>query len=108
MKTVGVRNLVSNPGILSKSAEKGESVLLLNRSRPMSLSIPFDDELVNSGAHIRAAISLFEDGTLTLNKAAALAKMPVETFMETLGLLGVVAVDQQLAELNEDLDTIGG
>ena len=81
MKTVGVRALRENPGVLSQSAAKGEFVLVTNRNNPISLSVPFDEELLKSGVHVNMAAKLYEEGVLTLTKSATLAKMSVESFL---------------------------
>ncbi|MES9906168.1 MAG: UPF0175 family protein [Sedimenticola sp.] len=103
MKTIGVRALRENPGVLNQSAQSGEIVLLTNRSQPMSLSIPFDDYLLSEGVHVDIAVKLLEEGAVTLVKAAKLAKMPVESFMEKLALLGVVVVDQTEEEFEKGM-----
>lgn len=107
MKTLGVRALRENPGVLNQSAQSGEVVLLTNRSEPMSLSVPFDDYLLEQGIHIDIAVKLFEDGVLTLAKASKVAKMPLASFMEKLAELDVVVVDQTREELLEDLEGLG-
>ena len=107
MKTVGVRALRENPGVLSQSATEGELVLLTNRNDPISLAIPFDDELLHSGIHVNLAIALYEQKAITLVKAAALAKLSVEAFLALLAKANIVVVDQSLEELQSDLDTLG-
>ena len=107
MKTVGVRALRENPGVLSQSAAEGEFVLLTNRNDPISLAIPFDDELLRSGIHVNLAIALYEQKAITLVKAAALAKLSVEAFLALLAKANIVVVDQSLEELQSDLDTLG-
>lgn len=108
MKAIGVRALRENPGVLSQYAGKGEFVLVTNRNKPISLSVPFSDELIESGVHINIAVILYEDGVLTLTKAAKLARLPVEGFMKKLVSLGVVSVDQSVEELDSDLNNLEG
>ena len=103
MKSIGVRALRENPGILSQSAADGELVVITNRNKPSSISVPFDDVLLESGIHVSLAISAFKTGVLTLVKSARLAKMPVESFLEKLSLLGIEVVDQSATELDADL-----
>ena len=55
---------------------------------------------------IKLAIKLFKLQVVTLNQAAKLAKMSVESFLEELSLLGITVVDQTVDELNEDLEKI--
>lgn len=107
MKTVGVRALRENPGVLSQCADKGEYVLLTNRNQPMSLSVPFNRELIENGVHVSMAIGLFEQGVVTLVKAAKIAAMGTEEFLEYLALYGVVVIGQTPEELAEDLETLG-
>ncbi|MES9880862.1 MAG: UPF0175 family protein [Sedimenticola sp.] len=107
MKTVGVRALRENPGVLSQSAKSGEVVLLTNRSVPMSLTVPFDDYLLAEGVHIDIAVKLFEEEVLTLAKAAKVAKMSMAAFMEKLAALDVVVIEQSKDELLEDLEGLG-
>lgn len=106
MKTIGIRALRENPGILSKHAASGEYVLLTNRNDPMSLSIPFDDELIKEGVHVAMAIKFYEDGLVALAKAARIARMSVEAFLSQLAELDIDVVDQSEAELAEDLKNL--
>ena len=108
MKTIGVRALRENPGVLSQSAEAGEYVLVTNRSDPISLAIPFDEELLRSGVHINLAAKLYEEGVLTLPRAAKIAQLSVEVFLGKLSILGIVVVDQGAGELEADLATLNG
>lgn len=106
MKTIGVRALRENPGVLSKCAAKGEYILVTNRNAPQSLSIPFSDELIKAGVHLNVAIDLYEQGVLTLVKAANLARLPVESFINKLSVFGISVVDQSPEELDSDLKAI--
>lgn len=108
MKTLGVRALRENPGVLSKSAAAGEYVLLTNRNDPVSLAVPFDDELVRAGVHVSLAVKLFEEEVLTLSKAARMARLDVEDFLAKLAALGVPVVRQDADDLDADLNTIDG
>lgn len=107
MKTIGVRALRENPGVLSKCAESGELILVMNRNNPISLSIPFSEELLQSGISMNVAVKLYEEGILTLARSAKLAKISTEEFLKKLATLGIVVVDQSRKELESDLEAIG-
>ena len=106
MKTVGVRALRENPGVLSKSAGNGECVLLTNRSKPISISVPFDDKLLEVGVNVDIALKLFEDRVVTLVKGAQIAGLSVEDFLLRLQTLNIVVVEQSQEDLEEDLATL--
>lgn len=103
MQTVGIRALRTNPGLLSNNAKKGVLTLVTNHSIPVSLSIPFDSTLLVLGVHILLAIKLFEEGILTLPRAAKLANLSTEVFLSKLAVLGVIVVDQSSKELDAEL-----
>ena len=106
MKTIGVRALRENPGVLSQSAKAGEYVLVTNHSAPVSLAIPFDEDLLRSGVHVNLAVKLYEEGVMTLSRAAKMARLSVEEFLEKLAILGIVVVSQEADELEADLATL--
>lgn len=108
MKIVSVRALRENPGVLSQSAGAGEYVLVTNRNTPVSLSIPFNDVLLESGVHLNVAVKLYDEGLLTLVKAAKLAGLPVESFIRMLSSYGVTVAGQSAEELASDLDALHG
>ena len=108
MKTIGVRALRENPGVLSQCAEAGELILVTNRNNPISLSVPFTDDLLQSGIGVSMEVKLFEEGVLTLPSSAKFAKLSVEEFLLKLAALGVVVVDQTTKELESDLEAISG
>lgn len=107
MKTIGVRALRENPGVLSQCAESGELILVMNRNNPISLSIPFSEELLQSGISMNVAVKLYEEGILTLARSAKLANVSTEEFLKKLAALGIVVVDQSRKELESDLEAIG-
>ena len=103
MNTMGIRNIRENPGELTRLAEAGQITLITNHSTPVSVNIPFTQELLEQGVHVNMAAKLFEDGVLTLAAAAKIAQMPIETFLEKISILGVITVDYDEGELDEEL-----
>nr|WP_279538414.1 UPF0175 family protein [Pseudomaricurvus alcaniphilus] len=81
--------------------------MLTNRNTPVSLALPFNDDLLKAGIHVNLALKLYEENVLTLTKAAKLALMSVEAFMELIANLDIVVVDQSAEELASDLDSLG-
>lgn len=106
MKTIGVRAIRENPDLFNQCAAKGEYLTITSHNKPISISVPFDDDLIRSGAHTNIAINLFENETLTLTKAASLAKMSTEAFMKVLSSVNCTAVNYPADELDSDLEAL--
>lgn len=103
MHTFTVRDLREHTGELIHDAEKGKLSLITKHGRPVFLAVPFTQDLLNLGLKAALGIKLFKEETLSLEKAAKVASMPMEDFIEKLGELGIPAVDYSVDELNKEL-----
>ena len=103
MDTFTVRDLREHTGTLIHDAEVGKLSLVTKRGRPVFLAVPFSEELLEMGLRSAIAVSLYKEGTVTLEKAAKLANQSMEAFMDKLGKLGVPLVTYSPDELAEEL-----
>ena len=104
MHSFSIRDLRERTGELSREAEKGNLALITKHGRPMFVSIPFTENLLQSGVHVAMAENLFECGSLSIGKAAKLASMSIAEFSEHLSRLGINVVDYPTKELEKELN----
>ena len=97
-----VRDLRQRSAELLRNAEDGRMAIVTKHGRPTILAIPFDDRLLEVGAHRALALQLFEQRQLTMAQAAKVADLGVEDFMDLLGRTGVAAVDYEPSELEDE------
>ncbi|WP_263079369.1 UPF0175 family protein [Endozoicomonas sp. Mp262] len=107
METFGIRDLRERSGELTRLAEAGQLALLTKRDRPLMVGVPFNETLINENINLCMAVHLFSQGIITSGKAARLAQLPLETFIEKLGHLGIPLVDYQPEDLDQELDNLG-
>jgi prevent-host-death family protein len=93
MDTFTVRDLREHTGQLIHDAEEGKLSLITKHGRPVFLAVPFSEELLLLGLGQSLAIKLYQENTFTLEKAAKLAGVSLEAFIETLGTLHIVNYD---------------
>ena len=98
-----VRDLRLRSGDLLKDAENGRLAIVTKHGRPAILAVPFDGRLIELGVHRALALHLFEKRHLTLIRAAKIAAMTAEEFMEFLGTAGIPAVDYPPEELDDEI-----
>lgn len=106
MDSLGIRALREKPGQLTKNALAGKCTLLTNRNKLLAITIPFDENLINLGLKVKLAATLFEEHAITLVNAAKMADLPVETFIEKLGLMGIPVIDQSINDLEKDFHNL--
>jgi prevent-host-death family protein len=107
MESFTIRDLRERTGELVRNAEQGKLAVVAKHGHPLFVAVPLDEELLRAGVHVALAIKLFQDGTLSLGKAAKLAGLSYEAMVEQLASMGVPAVDYPPEELDAEVAAIG-
>lgn len=103
MDTFNVRDLRERTGALIHDAEAGKLSLITKHGRPVILAVPFTKDLVNLGLSTVLAIKLFQEEAVSLEKAAKISGLNIESFIEKLGQLGIPTVNYSADELQLEL-----
>lgn len=103
MQYFGVRELREHIGDYTHNAESGVMSVISRNGKPLTVNIPFDDLLLELGAHKSLAVKLFEDGTLSLKKAARYAGLKTDHFIMLLGTANISVLGDE-DELEKDLE----
>ena len=104
MLSFGIRNLREKIGSYAAQAEAGAISIITRNGTPLTVNIPFDETLVKLGVHKALAVKLYQEGVLTLNKAARLAGMPMDKFIAVLGSVGITVFDYDTDDVQKELD----
>lgn len=104
MLSFGIRDLREKIGSYTAQAEAGSISIITRNGTPLTVNIPFDDTLVKLGAHKALAVKLYQEGVLTLNKAARLAEMPMDKFIAVLGAAGISVFGYGTDDVQGELD----
>lgn len=103
MQCFGIRDLRKNIGSYAAVAEAGAISVISRNGTPLTVNIPFDETLLKLGAHKALAVKLYQEGILTLSKAAKLASLPTDEFIAVLGVAGVSVMGYGSDELTQEL-----
>ncbi|MEI7842060.1 MAG: type II toxin-antitoxin system prevent-host-death family antitoxin [Gallionellaceae bacterium] len=106
METFSIRDLRERTGDLVRTAESGHLSVIAKHGRPLFVAVPLDEYVLNQGITVAMACRMFADHVLSLSKAARMANIPVETFIERLGEMGIPAVDYSAEELDRELENL--
>jgi prevent-host-death family protein len=107
MEAFTIRDLRERTGELVRNAEQGELAVVAKHGHPLFVAVPLDDGLLRHGVHVALAIKLFQDGTVSLGRAAKLAGLDQESFIDRLSSLGIPAVDYAPEDVDRELKAIG-
>lgn len=99
MDTFTIRDLRERTGELVRDAEAGRLSLVTKHGRPVFVAVPFDDLLLREGVPVALAVRLFQQGDVSIGKAARLAGRPLQQFMGILAARNIPFFDQDAEEL---------
>lgn len=103
MNTFSIRDLRERTGELVRTAESGQLSVVAKHGRPVFVAVPFSESLLAHGVNVALAVRLYQERMLSMGRAAKIAGMHLESFMECLVRLGVPIIECGSAELDDDL-----
>jgi Uncharacterised protein family (UPF0175) len=89
VRTFSIRDLGDRSGELTREAELGNLSVVTKHRKPLLVTIPFTDEVMQHGARFGLALQLFKQNSVSLGKAAQIAQIPYADFLFRAGRLGV-------------------
>jgi antitoxin (DNA-binding transcriptional repressor) of toxin-antitoxin stability system len=107
VKAVNVRQLKTNPSQALRLAREGPLVVM-NRDEPEALLVHLDDETLLSEQGIRLALAtaLYKSESVSLGRAARLARVALVDFIQYVSRLGIPAVRGTRAAVRQDTRTL--
>lgn len=103
MQSFSIRDLRERSGELSREMEQGNLSVVTRHGHPLFVTVPFSQELLSHGVHTTLAVQLFKAGSLSLGKAAKLAKMNLAEFTEYVSEQGIPIVDFSEEEFEQEM-----
>lgn len=107
MEIFTIKDLRERTGELVRGAEQGHLSIVTKHGQLIFVALPMDEQLIREGVSVAVAIKLFQDGVLSLAKAARLSRMSLPQFTAKLAEQGIPAVEYPAEELAVELAVIG-
>jgi len=105
MRTFKLTELQKNPEELLRNTGEGHLSLVTSQGEPAFVTVPVDERLIATGLLEVIAVKLYDEGVLSLSKAASFSRQSIERFLESLAAAGVDTVAYDPAELDQELAT---
>ncbi len=106
METFSIRDLRERTGDLERTAESGHLSIVAKHGHPLFVAAPLDEHVLSQWINVALACRMFADKVLSLGKAARMANIPVECFIERLGEMGIPAVVYTDEEFDQELKVL--
>lgn len=93
MQTIGIKDLQTNPAVLTRSLEADEYTMITKRSKPIGMAFSFDDTIVTDGLKTALMIDAYKKGYLSMGQFAKAIDKSHEEAMKLLSLMGIDVID---------------
>ena len=104
MITAGIKEIKTNPSIITKAVENSDEYLFISkRGKPIAVALSLDNEIFNHGFKKWILIKAYKKGDLSLGQ---LAKVLGQPYMQTMEMLSTLNIDVIDYDLEDDLETI--
>ena len=104
MQAIGIKELQTNPALLTRSLEADEYTMITKRSKPIGMAISFNDAIITSGLKTTLMIDAYKKGYLSMRQLANALEMRQEEIMKLLSLMGVDVIDYDFEDDMKYLD----
>ena len=103
MQTIGIKELQTNPSVLTKSLEKNDLILITKRSKPIGLALSFDENIISLGLKKALLIDAYKHGLISLGQLSSELDMKKDEVMKFLSNMGISVIDY---DFSDDLEFV--
>ena len=103
MRIAGIKEIKTNPGIISNAIEDHQYLLISKRGKPIAIATSLDDEVFDIGLKKWIVIQAFKTGSLSLGQ---LSRALDTSYTETTKLLNLLNIPLLDYDLDDEMDVI--
>ena len=106
MQTISIKELQTNPALLTRSLEANEYTMITRRSKPIGMAFSFEDTIVTDGLKTALMIDAYKKGYLSMGQFADVLTISHEEAMKLLSMMGVDIIDYNFEDDMQLLNSI--
>jgi len=105
MQTIGIKELQTNPALLTRSLEADEYTMITKRSKPIGMAFSFEDTIVTDGLKTALMVDAYKKGYLSMGQFANSLNMNHEEAMKLLSMMGIDVIDYDFEDDMKFMDS---
>lgn len=106
MHTLTAEDFERQPLRLLDEAQRGQTNMVTRDGMPVLLAVPLDASAGSQRVRLEVAVSLYDQGQISLGQAAGIAGVPYGDMINELGRRGIATVRYSADELAQELDYV--
>ena len=105
MQSIGIKELQTNPAILTKALESEEYTLITKRNKLLGIALAFDDKIVTHGLQTALTTDAYKKSLLSLGQLSTSLDISKKEAMKMLSLLGIDIIDYDFMDELKELES---
>ena len=103
MHSVTIRDLKNNPASVTRHLESGESVFLTKRGKPIGITLPLNNGLINQSVKELFFFDLYKKGEISFGKLAEFLNISKARLRKMFAALDMPVIDYAPSEIEDEL-----
>jgi len=103
MKSVTIRDIKNNPAIMTGYLADGESVFVTKHGKPIGITLPLDDSMVNQSLKELLYFDLYKKGEISFGKLAEFLEVRKDKLRRMFASLNMPLIDYDVSEVEQEL-----
>jgi len=103
MHSVTIRDLKNNPASMTRHLESGESVFLTKHGKPIGITLPLGDGLINQSVKELFFFDLYKKGEISFGKLAEFLNISKVRLRKMFAALDMPVIDYAPSEIEDEL-----
>jgi len=106
MKSVTLRDIKNNPAIMTKHLANGESVFVTKHGKPIGITLPLNDDILNQGLKEILYFDLYKKGEISFGKLAEFLEVRKDKLRKMFASLDMPIIDYTADEVKKELELL--
>ena len=103
MQSVTIRDLKNNPATMTRHLEKGNSVFVTKHGRPIGITLPLNDSLINQSVKELLFFDLYKRGEISFGKLAEFLNVSKVRLRKMFVALDMPVIDYAPSEVEDEM-----
>jgi predicted HTH domain antitoxin len=107
MYSVAIRELKNNPAAMTKHLEKGDAVFVTKHGKPIGITLPFSEKMLEMGMLKAVALEQYKQGLVSLGKMAEMMGITKPDAVKLLNDLHIDWLGYDEKEIEKQIEVLG-
>ncbi len=103
MESITLRDIKNNPATMTSYLSKGKAVFLTKHGKPIGITLPLDDSIVNQSIKELLYFDLYKKGEISFGKLAEFLGVRKDKLRRMFASMNMPVIDYSASDVEDEL-----